>query len=376
MNNNTNLKKNALFPYNNKKDLSLTYRTNCSALYQENPKKAELDFTVLAATLPNQRSFSSSAQLDFDDYDDEQENKKNDQEPRSEHSKSIAEDKEDKKELDTSTRLDSWKRWQFLYLSPIQNSLQNEQKSNPKEQPPSEEINAETENYLDANTPTKDQKLCPKQRPIHFSISLKEYYQIIDLVDNNGKKSSRIRFALCLLYITGLRISTLLVFKGSHIQNLLKHRTIEIPQNKNGFKKHFVCIENLGLSLLEQRESDFLSLMEGKDLNDFVFTAYSKKERIIKKERALSRVKLNIDVNSVLKEASVIFNKKIRSHNLRVSYITDMFANRVPIEKVRAMIGHKDIKTTSHYYKSRMNGGEAKQIIKSLENTRKISLKE
>lgn len=375
MNTNTNLKTNAFYPYNNKNYLSLPCWTNCLPLYQGKPKNTELYPMDLAATSPNQRSFSSSAELaydyDYDKYFDEQEKKENDQKPRGEHSRTRG---EDKKEGDINTSPDFTRRSRLFDLLPIPHPLQNEQKFDPKAQPPNEEINAN--NSLHSNTLAKEHKLHPKQRPIHFSISLKEYYQIIDLVENNGKKSSRIRFALCLLYITGLRISTLLVFKGFHIQNLLKHRTIEIPQNKNGFKKHFVCIENLGLSLLEQRESDFLSLMEGKDLNDFVFTAYSKKERIIKKERALSRVKLNIDVNSVLKEASVIFNKKIRSHNLRVSYITDMFANRVPIEKVRAMIGHKDIKTTSHYYKSRMNGGEAKEIIKSLENTRKISLKE
>lgn len=52
-----------------------------------------------------------------------------------------------------------------------------------------------------------------------------------------------------------------------------------------------------------------------------------------------------------------------------------MFDNSVPIEKVQQIIGHKDIKTTAHYHKSKTSGEEAKQIIVNVEKARKSSIK-
>ena len=215
-----------------------------------------------------------------------------------------------------------------------------------------------------------------KKEFFHHKLSLDNYNQVIATVEGKSKKSCRIRFALCLLYITGLRISSLLILKGSDIETLLEHSEVNILQTKNNSTFHCVRIGDLGLSLLKSRQSDFKSLMEGKHPNDYLFTAYDKRQDVIKAHKALSRVQLNIDVNSTLRNASgTIFNTDVRSHNFRVSYIQEMLANMVPIESVQKIIGHKDIQTTAHYHESIIDGNNAKQIIRNLEQTRKASTK-
>lgn len=93
--------------------------------------------------------------------------------------------------------------------------------------------------------------------------------------------------------------------------------------------------------------------MKEKNENDFLFTAYNKKQEVLKKDKALSRVTLNIDVNNTLNRASEEFNRKIRSHSFWVSYIRDMLSIYTPIEIAQTIVGHKDIKTTAYYHKKK-----------------------
>lgn len=110
-----------------------------------------------------------------------------------------------------------------------------------------------------------------------------------------------------------------MLLKGFDIKNLLKHHrikdSIKIKTLGSTFEPHYVNIGTLGLSLLKDCWSDFEALMKEKNENDFLFTAYNKKQEVLKKDKALSRVTLNIDVNNTLNRASEEFNRKIRSHS-------------------------------------------------------------
>lgn len=110
--------------------------------------------------------------------------------------------------------------------------------------------------------------------------------------------------------------------------------------------------------------------MKGKNENDFLFTAYNKKQEVIKKDKALTRVTLNIDVNNTLKRASEEFNRKIRSHSFRVSYIRDMLSIYTPIESAQTIVGHKGIKTTAYYHQKKRSNAEAKLIVMKVEKAR------
>nr|AJF36706.1 hypothetical protein [Klebsormidium flaccidum] len=254
----------------------------------------------------------------------------------------------------------------------IDNDQQNDESLDSKLQNELESVN----DILEESAGTYKNELAFKKELSSYKLSLEDYNKVIAIVKGKDKKSCRIRLALCLLYITGLRISSLLVLRGSDIESLLEHCKGKILQSKNSPAFHYVHIADLGLSLLKSRQFDFKSLMEGKDPNDYLFTAYDKKQDVRKADKALSRVQLNTDVNSILRKASqTIFNTRVRSHNFRYSYIQDMLDNMVPIESVQKIIGHKDIQTTAHYHESVINGNNAKQIIRNLEQTRKSSTK-
>ncbi len=234
------------------------------------------------------------------------------------------------------------------------------------------------EEKQELSTKRKKSQVHTKIKALDSSSSLNSYYKIIELVQEKDKKSSRIRLALCLLYVTGFRISTLLLLRKFDIKNLLEHHRIKDPIKiktlGSTFESHYVNIGTLGLSLLKDRWSDFEALMKGKNENDFLFTAYNKKQEVIKKDKALTRVTLNIDVNNTLKRASEEFNRKIRSHSFRVSYIRDMLSIYTPIESAQTIVGHKGIKTTAYYHQKKISNAEAKLIVMKVEKARELSM--
>lgn len=66
---------------------------------------------------------------------------------------------------------------------------------------------------------------------------------------------------------------------------------------------------------------------------------------------------------------SGLLGKRIRSHSLRISFITDLLRT-TPIEKVKVIVGRTEIRSTLCYNRNTLGEKEREEIMSALDQTR------
>ena len=199
--------------------------------------------------------------------------------------------------------------------------------------------------------------------PLRDVISNEEFVRIIKIEKRKSYSGCRRRLALVLLYLTGLRVSNLLILSLRHVKSLFKEGKMVIPLIKKGNDRHLIELSVKGLSLFQEHEKDFKTLCKDKKLTNYVFTT----EFNINK--AISRESFDRELNSILKKASLDFGKHLRTHSFRATFITDLLKS-TPIDDVKEFIGHRDIETTLTYKRSRLSEEKIKEVLIHLDKTR------
>ena len=114
--------------------------------------------------------------------------------------------------------------------------------------------------------------------------------------------------------------------------------------------------------LLKSTHNNFFQLIKNKQDQQYLFTTQ------VYFDNPINRSSFDTEINRVLIKASCIFstfNKHIRSHTFRASIITD-YLKSTPIDVVKDIIGHKDIKTTLQYKKYKRGSIDQVQLNKIL----------
>ncbi len=84
----------------------------------------------------------------------------------------------------------------------------------------------------------KDKRSNAKKLQLRESITEDEFFLILDSVKNDHFVSSRKKAALILLYLTGLKVSNLLLFRIDHVNDLFDKGSTTISLIKRGSNKH------------------------------------------------------------------------------------------------------------------------------------------
>jgi len=146
--------------------------------------------------------------------------------------------------------------------------------------------------------------------------------------------------AICsLIYGCGLRLSELINFKIEHIikgQNLIK-----IVQGK-GAKDRFIPISDNLLILLRE-----------------YYIKYQPKEYLFEGQNHSPQY----SEGSVQKIVKKYFGNKFHVHILRHCYATHLYEQKVDLNKIQKLLGHKDIKSTQIYTKLANNLQDIPKLI-------------
>ena len=199
-----------------------------------------------------------------------------------------------------------------------------------------------------------------KKQSLRATISLDEFSGILKLVTGRSAYvKSRRRFALALLFLTGLRVSNLLVFTVLNGRELLYSGTTTITLIKGGESRHKLVLTSEGLSFLKSFRSDYLRLSTSSKLgSDFLFS--SPEDASLPFNREL----FDRELNKILAKASVLYEKHLRTHSFRATFITDLLES-VQIDEVKELVGHKNIGTTLEYKRSRLTTTQRKDLLKT-----------
>ena len=184
-------------------------------------------------------------------------------------------------------------------------------------------------------------KRLPKRDPMTAEI----YRELIKETEGPTYINTRLRLALCLLAVTGIRINELLPLKVSQLETLFKENWIAIDRSKRGLSNHKAFLTKEGKKIIQDRKKDFQLIFLMKEPDSYLFTAEDNHYK------PLNRIVITRDVNKVMRKISNQFPGKpnITSHSFRIGYITQLWKDSKDIEFVKQLIVHRNLDTTSAY---------------------------
>ena len=106
--------------------------------------------------------------------------------------------------------------------------------------------------------------------------------------------ATRTRITICLLTVTGIRISELLSLKVEQLGTLLEEGWISIDRLKRGPANHKAFLTSEGKKIIKLRKRDFEFLFLMKTKNSYVFTSERKPNQMLRGQT------ITIDVNKVM----------------------------------------------------------------------------
>jgi integrase len=119
----------------------------------------------------------------------------------------------------------------------------------------------------------KNRKRLPRREPITTEIYSFLVKQTETVDHRNRYRAVRLRLALALLAITGIRISELLPLKMIQIKTLFTESWIAIDRSKRGPSSHKAFLTREGINLIRDRAKDFEFLLHFKNENSYIFTS-------------------------------------------------------------------------------------------------------
>ena len=186
-----------------------------------------------------------------------------------------------------------------------------------------------------------NRKRLPKREPMTAEI----YKKLLQAAEGPAYIDVRLRIAICLLTITGIRINELLPLKVYQLQTLVEEGWIAIDRSKRGPANHKAFLTKEGKKLVKDRQKDFQFIFLMKEPDSYVFTNESNHSKILTRETITKAV--NLVTRTVSEE--ILSKPNITSHSFRIGYITQLWKDSKDIEFVKQTIGHRKLDTTSAY---------------------------
>ena len=203
-----------------------------------------------------------------------------------------------------------------------------------------------------------NRKRLPKREPMTAEI----YKKLLQAAEGPAYIDVRLRIAICLLTITGIRINELLPLKVYQLQTLVEEGWIAIDRSKRGPANHKAFLTKEGKKLVKDRQKDFQFIFLMKEPDSYVFTNESNHSKILTRETITKAV--NLVTRTVSEE--ILSKPNITSHSFRIGYITQLWKDSKDIEFVKQTIGHRNLDTTSAYVK-KLSDQERQKRIEQLE---------
>lgn len=210
----------------------------------------------------------------------------------------------------------------------------------------------------------KQKRDLSSKMPLRDVVLPEELSMILDKCSSYRFSSCRRRLAFVLLYLTGLRVSNLLILTVKQVKELFLKGDVTISLIKNGPSRHSIIVSEKGLDFLNKYKKTLNLLCQNKKGSDLLFTTEKSPDK------SITRASFDNELNVILKECSLFLGKHLRTHSFRATFITDLLKS-TPIDVVKDVVGHSDIKSTLTYKRSRLSKETIQKVIKTLDPLRK-----
>ena len=177
-----------------------------------------------------------------------------------------------------------------------------------------------------------------KKNKIISSYTKEELEKLLNVVDITTKTGKFQKLILVLLIYYGLRASDIVNLKFKNIN--WETNTISIIQEKTKHDLTLPLVDEVKYSLL-----DYIKNARNDNLDkDYIITT------LYAPYRKYNPGALENHITTLMNKAGIDYsNKNHGSHAFRHSLATNMINNNVPIEKIKEILGHKNIRSTAIY---------------------------
>jgi site-specific recombinase XerD len=160
--------------------------------------------------------------------------------------------------------------------------------------------------------------------------------------DLRNARSRRDKLMILLLWCLGLRSNEMRSLKKGDIKIIDKSENIAlITINGKGAKQRALMVVDELFDLL-------IKYIEPLNDNDLLFPDRNhQKPTVAERSRSMDDTTVNKRIQKYLKTAGI--NLHITAHCLRHSFATEMYYANVPLEAIRTMLGHENLRETSVY---------------------------
>lgn len=183
------------------------------------------------------------------------------------------------------------------------------------------------------------------RKPVREALFVKEYRLSQSLLRGNNFETCRGRVGLLLLFLTGLRVRSLLLTTGGPKGRLSfldeDNKALVYPGNSTAAEIR-IPLPGEARELIAERSDDIRRLLAGRAPEDFVMS------RTEGSPELLSVTNLTKRLNRVMRKLSEKTNKLFRTHSFRIGLTTSL-ASTAGLEIARGVIGHHDFRTTASY---------------------------
>jgi len=198
-----------------------------------------------------------------------------------------------------------------------------------------------------------------KKQDLRQTVSTKQLNTIMEQCVKGRTEyvRARRRVAITIMYLTGLRVTNLLLINAAQLQELTSKGYTSIQIIKNGPSRHNIRLAYRGKKIMGQRAHDVKTITHGKEYNAPAFTPQKQITEPINKDVHEK------ELNDIMKQASKILSKHLRTHSFRATLITDLLKNGAPVEKVKDILGHSSIYSTLAYNRNKLTIKEIDKLM-------------
>ena len=187
------------------------------------------------------------------------------------------------------------------------------------------------------------------RRPLREALFVKEYNLAQSYLVGDRFEVCRDRVCLLILFLTGLRVRSLLLTTASNLSTLLSfltedEQTLVYPGIKSANAEDIkIPLPIEAVPLIEVRQNDIKRLLSERAPEEAVMS------RTEGSTSLLSITNLNKRLNRIMESET---GKIFRTHSFRIGLTTSLVAT-AGIEIARDIIGHRDFRTTASYNRHR-----------------------